>query len=129
MPLPRWVARANRRFTNRLLGPIVANLPGFGIVVHTGRTTRRTYRTPVLAFRHGGRYTVALTYGPESDWVRNVVASNGCTLETRRGAVQLRHPRLLRDERALAVPPLVRSPLRLARISHFLELQAIQDNA
>ena len=46
MPLPRSVARFNRRVTNRLLGRLAPRLPGFGIVVHTGRKTQRRYRTP-----------------------------------------------------------------------------------
>lgn len=94
MPLPRWLARANRRVTNRILGPLAANLPGFGIVVHTGRKTGRTYRTPVLAFRRDSRYTVALTYGAGSDWVQNVLARGGCTLESRGRATRLTTPRV-----------------------------------
>ena len=51
MPLPRWLARFNRRVTNRLFGPVAPRLPGFGVVVHTGRKTHRPYRTPMNVFR------------------------------------------------------------------------------
>src|SRR5438067_9458209 len=63
MPAPRWLARVNRRVTNRLLAPLATHLPGFGVVVHTGRKTRQRYRTPVNVFRRADRYVIALTYG------------------------------------------------------------------
>ena len=64
-------------------------LPGFGVVVHTGRRTHRQYRTPVNVFRRADRYIIALTYGPDADWVRNVRASGGCELETRGHTLRL----------------------------------------
>ena len=75
MPLPRAVARFNRHVTNRILGPFAYVLPLFGVVVHRGRRSRRLYRTPVNVFRRPGGVVIALTYGPESDWVRNVLAA------------------------------------------------------
>jgi deazaflavin-dependent oxidoreductase (nitroreductase family) len=124
MPLPRSVARFNRLVTNRLLGPLATRLPWFGVITHTGRASGRQYRTPVNVFRHGDRYTVALTYGPDSDWVRNVLAAGGATLQTRGRTVRLAHPRLFNDERRRAVPAPVRLALGLLNVSDFLELTA-----
>jgi hypothetical protein len=50
MVLGRRIAIFNRHVTNRVLGPVAPWLPGFGIVVHTGRKSGRTYRTPVNVF-------------------------------------------------------------------------------
>ena len=122
MPLSRSVARFNRRVTNRLLGPLAPYLPGFGVVVHTGRKSRRPYRTPVNVFRRPGGYVVALTYGPDADWVRNVLASGACVLETRARRLRLTRPRLFRDERRRAMPAPVRLILGLNDVSDFLEL-------
>jgi deazaflavin-dependent oxidoreductase (nitroreductase family) len=122
MPLPRFIARVNRRVTNRLLGGLATRLPWFGVVVHTGRRSRRQYRTPVNIFRRGDRYIIALTYGPNADWVRNVLAEGGCTLETRGRTLRLSSPRLFRDERRYAVPAPVRLVLGLVNVSDFLEL-------
>src|ERR671916_3166570 len=108
MPLPRSIARANRRVTNRLLGGLAQRLPGFGIVVHTGRRSRRQYRTPVNVFRQGDRYIIALTYGSNADWVRNVLADGGCTLETQGRREATRSPQLFHDESRQAVPAPVR---------------------
>ncbi len=123
MPAPRWLARVNRRVTNRLLGPLAPRLPGFGVVVHTGRKTHRRYRTPVNVFRRADGYVIALTYGPDADWVRNVLASGGCTLETRGRTLRLTRPRLFHDERRRAVPLPVRLVLGVLRIGDFLELK------
>ena len=47
-----------------------------------GRKTHRQYSTPVLVFRHGRGFIIALTYGRQSQWVHNVLAEGGCQLET-----------------------------------------------
>ena len=122
MPLPRSIACVNRRVTNRLLGGLAQRLPGFGVVVHKGRTSRRQYRTPVNVFRRGDRYIFALTYGPNADWVRNVLADGGCTLETRGQTLHLSRPRLFHDEARSAVPAPVRLILGTVNVSDFLEL-------
>src|SRR5688572_1856107 len=116
MPLPRFIARVNRRVTNRLLGGLATRLPWFGVVVHTGRRSRRQHRTPVNVFRRGDRFTVALTYGINADWVRNVLAEDGCALETRGRALRLSRPRLYHDESRSAVPAPVRLVLGLVNV-------------
>jgi hypothetical protein len=57
---------------------------------------RRRYRTPVLVFRRGNRLIIALTYGRESQWVHNVLAQDGCELETEGRTISLSHPYLSR---------------------------------
>lgn len=44
------------------------------LVRHTGRRSGRTYETPVDAIRTPDGFVVAMVYGPDTDWVRNVVA-------------------------------------------------------
>jgi deazaflavin-dependent oxidoreductase (nitroreductase family) len=124
MPAPRWVARFNRSVTNRLTGPLAPWLPGFGVVIHTGRRTGTRYRTPVNVFSGAdGGFVIALTYGPEAEWVRNVLASGGCALQTRGRTVTLSRPRLVHDPRQRAVPPPVRVVLGLLHVSDFLRLE------
>jgi deazaflavin-dependent oxidoreductase (nitroreductase family) len=122
MPLPRSVALFNRRVTNRLTGRLATRLPGFGVVMHTGRKTQRRYRTPIFAFRRAGKYVIALTYGPDADWVRNVLANGGCMLETRGRTVRLSRPRLFHDVRRRSMPAHVRLALGLIHVFDFLEL-------
>src|SRR5262249_27804940 len=92
LPLPRNLAHFNRRVTNRLTGHVASWAPGFAIVTHVGRRSGSVYRTPVNVFRDDGRYVFALTYGTESDWVRNVLAAGGCEIRTRRRSVKLTGP-------------------------------------
>src|SRR5919202_3641618 len=125
MPAPRWLARLNRRVTNPVLGRLAPHLPGFGVVVHTGRISHRIYRTPVNVFRRGQAYVIALTYGADSEWVRNVLANGGCALVTRGRRVELAEPRLFHDLARRAVPPPVRVALRVLDVVDFLELRPV----
>lgn len=123
MPAGRRLARFNRLVTNRILGLLAPHLPGMGMIVHTGRKSGRQYRTPVLVFLRDDRYIIALTYGPETDWVRNVMAAGGCTLETRGRTVRLSRPRLFHDEERRLMPPLIRQALGMGKVFDFLELR------
>src|SRR5712692_4120219 len=73
----RWVAAFNLAVTSRF----AARLPGFGVLTHVGRKSGRVYRTPVNVFRAPEGFLIALTYGRESEWVRNVVDAGTCQLE------------------------------------------------
>jgi deazaflavin-dependent oxidoreductase (nitroreductase family) len=121
--LARRIARFNRRFTNRLLGPPARYLPGFGVVTHVGRRSGRTYQTPVNVFASGDGFVIALTYGREAQWVRNVLAAGGCELTTRGRGHRLTRPEVFRDDRRRPVPPLVRRVLGLVGVSDFVRLR------
>jgi deazaflavin-dependent oxidoreductase (nitroreductase family) len=127
MALGRRMATVNRYVTNRVLGGPATRLPGFGVVHHVGRRSGREYRTPVNVFRTPGGYVFALTYGSRAEWVRNVLAADGCDLVTRGRRVRLTSPRLLHDERRSMMPAHVRVILGLAHVSEFLELTGVPD--
>lgn len=123
MPLPPAVARFNRRVTNRFTGLWAGRMPTFGIVVHTGRSTGKRYRTPVNVFPGDGDYVVALTYGPGADWVRNVLAAGGCELEHRGRLLSLERPRVVHDEQRTRIPrAAVRRILGVVGVDDFLVL-------
>lgn len=123
MPLPRSLGRFNARVTNPLLGPLLRHVPGYGYVEHRGRRSGRTYRTPVLSFRDGDRLTFAATYGPRTEWVRNVLAAGGGTFLQSDRRWRLIEPRLYHDPRRLAVPWFIRPALRLLGAADFLEVR------
>lgn len=122
MAAPQWLARFNKHVTNRITGPLAPNLPGFGVVIHPGRKSQRTYRTPVNVFPRAGGFVIALTYGPNSQWVRNVLANGGCLLESRGRTWRLTRPRLFTDKKRQSVPPPVRVVLGLIGADDFLDL-------
>ncbi|NKQ57182.1 nitroreductase family deazaflavin-dependent oxidoreductase [Amycolatopsis sp. K13G38] len=122
MVIPKKVARFNRVATNKVLGPISRRVPGFGTVVHRGRRSGKIYRTPLNVFRVPEGYVVALTYGPDSDWVRNVLAAGGCELETLGRVVTLTNPRVVHDENRAALPFPTRRFLGLIGVADLLYL-------
>lgn len=122
MPIPRAVGQWNKVGLNRLTRHIAPWLPGFGVVVHRGRRSGRRYRTPVNVFPAADGYLIALTYGPGTDWVKNVMAAGGCELETRGRTVRLVSPRLYRDETRRGIRPGERQILRLIGVADFMAL-------
>jgi deazaflavin-dependent oxidoreductase (nitroreductase family) len=127
MPLPKGLARFNRVVTNRLVGPFAARLPGFAIVTHVGRRSGREHSNPVNLFRSGDRYVIALTYGADSQWVRNVLAAGDVHVLTRGRTIHLVELEVVHDERQSLVPPPVRPILRAANVSDFMLLRPASD--
>lgn len=122
MAAPRWMAAVNGKVTNQMLGRLARRAPGFAVVVHQGHRTGRVYRTPINVFRARDGYVVALTFGREAGWVRNVMAAGHCELETRGRSLSLGSPHIFHDEGRRSVPPLIRMMLRLLGVADFLEL-------
>jgi deazaflavin-dependent oxidoreductase (nitroreductase family) len=124
MPLPAWLGRFNRVVSNPVLGPLAMRLPYFGVILHRGRRSGRRYRTPVNAFPVPEGFVMALTYGPESDWVRNVLAAGECEMVQRGNRIQLTAPRLLQgDEGRSSIPAPIRAVLDLIAVDRFLRLE------
>jgi deazaflavin-dependent oxidoreductase (nitroreductase family) len=105
MHLPRILARFNRHVTNPIQRRWAGVIPLHGIIEHTGRTSGRTYRTPVLVFGHATGFVITIGYGLSSDWVRNLLAAGGGGLTHRRRRYTLTRPRVLTGSDALAALP------------------------
>ena len=128
MPIPDRMRQVNKVALNRVTRQLAPWLPGLGVVVHRGRRSGRQYRTPVNVFpRPGGRYVLALTYGPDTDWVKNVVAAGGCELLTRGTRLELTAPRLFHDEARSEIRVVERAVLGLLHVYDFLELRVVPD--
>jgi deazaflavin-dependent oxidoreductase (nitroreductase family) len=123
MPLPKRLARFNLVVTNPVLAPFARRLPGFAVVLHVGRRSGRAYRTPVNLFRDGDHYVISLTYGADSQWVRNVLAAGEVDVETRGERLHLVQPRIVHDAQRSVVPGPVRPLLGLVKVSEFMLLQ------
>jgi deazaflavin-dependent oxidoreductase (nitroreductase family) len=95
--MPSWLPALNRRVFNpaqRLWAPWV---PPLALIVHRGRRSGREYRTPVLAWRSGSTLCVVMFYGPDVQWVRNVVAAGGGEVIRRGHREPFASPRIVRD--------------------------------
>lgn len=127
MAISRRVARFNKHVTNHVTGPFARWLPGFAVVTHFGRRSGTVYHTPVNVFRDGNRYVIALTYGADSDWVRNVLAADRCEIQTRGRTVHLVAPELFTDPTRQPVPIPARWILGLIHVDQFLALRRPAD--
>jgi deazaflavin-dependent oxidoreductase (nitroreductase family) len=118
----RWVAAFNLAITNRITSRFAARLPGFGILTHVGRRSGKVYRTPVNVFREPNGFLIALTYGRDSQWVRNVLTAGGCQLETRRVRYQLSAPTIVHDPSRRRFPLFVRMVLGIIGTDDLMQL-------
>ena len=50
------------------------------VVRHVGRNSGRSYETPVTAMPTGDGFAIALPYGLNTDWLKNVLASGSATI-------------------------------------------------
>jgi len=94
MPLPRWLAHINKRVFN----PIEVRRGARPVLIHTGRSSGKTYRTPLDAHPLPGGYLFIPLYGPRTDWVRNVLAAQGARLSVDGQEIELRSPRLVKKK-------------------------------
>lgn len=124
----RPVAAFHRAFTNRLAVLVAARLPGFAIVTNVGRSSGTLYRTPVNIFRVPDGFVIALTYGRDSGWVRNVLAAEKCQLETRSVRYELFRPLITHDRTRCRFPFVVRIILGLIDANDFLQLSISDAN-
>jgi deazaflavin-dependent oxidoreductase (nitroreductase family) len=110
-----------------LINPVArlfaARLPGFGLLTYRGRTTGRTYHLPINVFRRGEHYIFVLTYGSESQWVKNILAAGGCQIRVRGRDVSLVEPELLTNPSWDLVPLVVRLIERPAGVTSFLRMR------
>lgn len=114
---------AATRFLNPFIRPLAGWFPYFGVLTHRGRTTGRTYRTPVNAFLRGDRYLFFLTYGADVHWVKNVLAAGNCSLRTRKRDVTLVEPELITDPELRLAPRVVRFIEGRAGVTEVLRLR------
>jgi deazaflavin-dependent oxidoreductase (nitroreductase family) len=122
MPIPKIVGRLNRVGLNRMTRRIAPRVPGFGVVVHRGRRSGRIYETPVNVFASASGVRIALIYGADTDWVKNVVAAGGCRLRTRGRELTLTAPHLVHDPSRTGTRTLERGVLRILQVTDFLDL-------
>lgn len=114
MQLPRGLARFNKHVTNHVQGVWAPRVPPWAVVVHRGRKSGREYRTPVVGWRVGDQFYIALYYGARTDWVRNVLAAGRAELVRGGRTHSLTAPRVVDTSTLTELPPSVRLAARPA---------------
>jgi deazaflavin-dependent oxidoreductase (nitroreductase family) len=119
----------------KILNPLIVKLAGrrhFGMVAqirHVGRRSGKAYVTPATAHVHGDVILIALTFGNQSDWSRNVRAAGGCTIRIDGRTYHATNPQFLsrddaRDLLRSTFSPLERAGFRMLGIRQFMRLHA-----
>ncbi len=118
-----------RTFNKHVINPVLSRLARvsigpFAVIQHVGRRSGKQYATPIVVEPFGADIVIALTYGPEVDWYRNVRAAGRCTLLWHGETYALEHLEQLAPEKALsAFPMLARLILRTVGVQHFVRMQ------
>jgi len=76
----RFLRLLGRTLNPRTLAAARRGRGPFSLVRHIGRKSGRTYETPLILATVEGGFVAELTYGPEVDWYRNIVAAGRCTV-------------------------------------------------
>lgn len=118
MPYPRWLAKLNKRVFN----PGQVRKGKYPVVTHVGRKSGTTYQTPLDAFPTETGFVLVARYGPNSDWVRNVLASGTATLRFEGKDWALGSPRLVGLADATAALASEEPPAGFSRAEDFLLL-------
>jgi deazaflavin-dependent oxidoreductase (nitroreductase family) len=95
--------------------------PIFSIVRHTGRRSGHTFETPVAARRTEDGFVLALAFGREAHWYRNLVAASGGTIRWRGVEYPVGAPEAIGVDEALgAFNAVQRAGLRAADIDGYI---------
>ena len=119
-----WFGKVLKHTLNRVTSRVARGRGGpFALVRHVGRVSGRQYETPIIVQPTEGGFVIELTYGPEVDWYRNVVAANGCRILYHgvEHVIEGLEP-LAAAEGIRAFTPGQQRILRLLRRTHFVRL-------
>lgn len=124
------VRRFNRSFTNRLQRPFAGKPGAYASVIrHQGRSSGRSYETPIVPFAIDDAYLVSLPYGPDADWVKNVLARGSAVLVHDGRTYTVDRPEIVATELVKELfPPSEQRTHRLFRVEQCLRVRRVDSN-
>ena len=120
------LTRALARVTAPLSRPLAGRrfFPLWAIIHYRGRRSGREYAIPVAIRAPAVAFVIALPWGDQTQWVRNVLAAGGCTIRWRGVDHAVVDPRVIGiAEAAAAFTPVQRWILRAAGVARFIHLR------
>jgi deazaflavin-dependent oxidoreductase (nitroreductase family) len=93
------IQNALRLFT-RAMRPLALRSAGkegssTSVVRHVGRSSGRTYETPVVAVQHDDSFLIALPYGKRTDWLKNVLDKGSAAIVTNGHTYEVDQPEVI----------------------------------
>jgi deazaflavin-dependent oxidoreductase (nitroreductase family) len=98
----------------------------FAIIGHVGRRSGKPYETVIMVWPTGEGFVIALTYGPDVDWYRNLLAAGGGSVFWHRKVYAVGKPEPIDAKTALqAFPALFRLIFRtFGRQEEFVQVKS-----
>ena len=119
MPLPKLLAQLNKRTFNKM----EIKRGKRPVLTHVGRSSGKTFHTPLDAHAVEGGYIFILMYGADSDWVQNILAAGTATLRVDGSTVKLGSPRVITSDAAWQqMPSTAKRPPDLAKVTEYLQM-------
>ncbi len=114
----------NKYVTNRMLRGLTRLSHGpFAIIRHIGRRSGKPYETVIMVWPTAEGFVIALTYGFQVDWYRNILAAEGGTIRWHRKAYPVGKPAQIDARTALsAFPPFFRLVLGRVGLQDFVQV-------
>ncbi len=99
--------RRVRRIAGTRWGALYFNMSA---LKHVGRSSGHEYVTPLSAYPFGDGFVLALAYGPDTDWYRNILAAGKCALKWMGREYALERPEIIPISQAMRAYPLLVRP-------------------
>ncbi|HZM42856.1 MAG TPA: nitroreductase family deazaflavin-dependent oxidoreductase [Acidimicrobiales bacterium] len=100
------------------------------VIRHVGRSSGQEYETPVSALTTDGGFLIALPYGRNTDWLKNVLASGSATVVDQGTTYTVDQPEIVPlSEAEPDLPPDTLRPLHLFRVEECLRIRRAPEAA
>lgn len=114
-----WVAQINKRVFN----PRELKKGKRPVLTHIGRSSGKTYQTPLDSHPVDDGYVFIVMYGSGSDWVRNVLAAGAARLSVGAEQYDLVMPRIISKESALRLMSAdTKAPANILNVTDYLRM-------
>jgi deazaflavin-dependent oxidoreductase (nitroreductase family) len=98
--------------------------PAWAQLHHRGRKSGKEYVIPVAVVVRPDAFVIALPWGPQTNWVRNVMAAKGCTIRWKGADYRVTEPQLVDKSVALqAASGVQRAVIQRGSFPAFLQLK------
>lgn len=125
MPMPGWWRHLNKNIFNPR---VLKSDHNWTLITHYGRHSGTEYKTPVEAFPVSGGFVTYLMYGRNTDWVKNLLATNSGSIEKAGNVYQIVSARIVSvDDVAAELDESLWKPAPLLRVREMIRMDVVQE--